>query len=126
MDKNNERNFKEIYLLEKASQINKPFSSKILKEIKEENPFSHKEEDIGNYLGQYHLPQISLDTYKKFEELIGIGENLLPNSTKDHNRNIDNIIARLEDNLENNTSTNEKPKEYKKSIFDFETRRYKY
>ena len=125
MDKNNERLYKEINLLEKASQINRPFGGKILKEIKEENPFSHKEDDIGNYW-QYHLPQISLDTYKEFEELIGIGENLLPNSTKDHNKNIENIIARLEENLENNTSINEKPKEYKKSINDFETRRYKY
>ena len=126
MDKNTERLYKEIHLLEKPSQIYRPFGGKILKEIKEENSFSPKEDDIGNYLGQYHLPQISPDTYKELEKLIGIGDNLLPNYTKNHNKNIDNIIERLEENLENNTSINEKSKEYKKSIIDFGIRRYKY
>lgn len=127
MDKNKERLDKEILLLlEKVSKNNRPFGADNLTEIQEEKPFSCKQEDIENSIEQYQLPKISLDTYKQFEESFGIGENLLPNSTKNHNKNIDNIIARLEENLENNTSMNEKPKEYKKSIFDFETRRYKY
>ena len=127
MDKNKERLDKEILLLlEKVSKNNRPFGTDNLTGIQEEKPFSCKQEDIENSIEQYQLPKISLDTYKQFEESFGIGENLLPNSTKNHNKNIDNIIARLEENLENNTSMNEKPKEYKKSIFDFETRRYKY
>lgn len=127
MDKNNERLDKEILLLlEKVSKNNRPFGTDNFTGIQEEKPFPCKQEDIENSIEQYQLPKISLDTYKQLEESFGIGENLLPNSTKNHNKNIDNIIARLEENLEDNTSMNEKPKEYKKSIFDFETRRYKY
>lgn len=79
------------------------------------------------------LPQISLDNYKTIadiEEIIntGIGDNMAPNYMDDDQiRYRVNLLKRLEENLENSISNNEKekPKEHTKSILDFGARRYR-
>lgn len=126
MNQNEEKRLtEELELLEKVSHNNRTFNESMIKKIQEETPFTCEQEDKENLLGQYYPIKISLDTYKEIENLFGIGENVLPNYINEEDKYEDYLLRRVEEIKKNNKYIEETQKTYKKSIFDFETRRYK-
>ena len=131
MESNKQTIKEEIKGLNKASQNKYDFDNYIYNLAQETSSLPYNPEFIGDFQEQYFLPQINLDKFKESAEMfnslfIGIGDNISPNYIDEPLiRYRTHLLERLEENLENSVSNNEKEKikDYTKSVLDFGARR---
>ena len=129
---NNKQTIKEkIKVLDKVSQNKSDFGINISSQLQEISSLPYNQEFIDNFQELYFLPQISLDNYKKIAGMwdslsIGLGDNISPDYIDESLiRYRAHLLERLEENLENSVSNNEKEKikDYTRSVLDFGARR---
>ena len=131
MESNKQTIKEEIKRLNKASQNKYDFDNYINNLAQETSSLPYNPEFIGNFQEQYFLPQINPDNFKESAEMfnslvIGIGDNIsLDYIDEPLIRYRTYLLERLEENLENSVSNNEKEKikDYTKSVLDFGARR---
>ena len=131
MESNKQTIKEEIKRLNKASQNKYDFDNYINNLAQETSSLPYNPELIGNFQEQYFLPQINPDNFKESAEMfnslvIGIGDNIsLDYIDEPLIRYRTYLLERLEENLENSVSNNEKEKikDYTKSVLDFGARR---
>ena len=131
MESNKQTIKEEIKGLDKASQNKSYFDNYIYNLAPKISSLPYNPEFIGDFQEQYFLPQINPDNFKESAEMfnslvIGIGDNISPDYIDEPLiRYRAHLLERLEENLENSVSNNEKEKikDYTRSVLDFGARR---
>ena len=131
MESNKQTIKEEIKGLDKASQNKYDFDNYIYNLAPKISSLPYNPEFIGNFQEQYFLPQLNLDKFKESAEMfnslvISIGDNISPDYIDEPLiRYRTHLLERLEENIENSVSDNEKEKtkDYTKSVLDFGARR---
>lgn len=131
MESNKQTIKEKIKVLDKVSQNKSDFGINISSQLQEISSLPYNQEFIDNFQELYFLSQISLDNYKKIAGMwdslsIGLGDNISPDYIDESLiRYRTHLLERLEENLENSVSNNEKEKikDYTRSVLDFGARR---